>query len=181
MLRATSYVGTEPPERSAIEVGLTILHLERIDVSAGGTFFADLELHCRWRDRAFEADADMIGLRKRGAFANGIVAAGHRAGDPWPEYVTKPIQPEACVTTRPFVELTNATDTARVDGSLRCFLTPNDPPGIVRSTERFKGTFRCCGGAPITAPAAAGATNDGLGRRSTKLRNLWQRVVLLSG
>ena len=157
VLRATSYDGSKPPERSAVEVGLTILHLERIDVGgADGTFFADLELHCRWRDRAFEADADMIGLRKRGAFANGVVAAGHRAGDPWPDYVIKPIQPAACESTRPLVELTNAADTARVDGSLRCFLSPNDPPGIVCSTERFRGTFRCCGGgAPNTAPAAA--------------------------
>jgi len=142
-LRASTADGEKQPlSRAAVEVGLTLLHVERLDPSEG-TFAADFKLHCRWRDRAFEADADMASLRWKGAFANGVVAAHHRPGEAWPECVVKPLDPELVDRSRPRVDVLNAIEDAyAVDDSLRCFLSPNDAAGVVRSTERFRGTFR---------------------------------------
>ena len=104
-LRASTADGEKQPlSRAAVEVGLTLLHVERLDPSEG-TFAADFKLHCRWRDRAFEADADMASLRWKGAFANGVVAAHHRPGEAWPECVVKPLDPELVDRSRPRVDV----------------------------------------------------------------------------
>lgn len=125
--------------RSPIEVGFTIYSVTKVD-PVEQSFMCDLKIFCRWHDGGMDLDPDMVSLRDQGCFANGAKFERDAMGR-YMHYVIKEIDSALVEHSRPHYQFTNAMEVAPVEGTLVTFLSPNDPPGWVRSEERFRGTF----------------------------------------
>ena len=108
-----------------------------VSVPGGGSDGED----ARWKEeeerqlrgRSVPADGRAVGLG---------MGPGWSGGGRWAEGSAQSVEPERCAASRPHVGFANgASDVRSVIGSLRCFVSPRDPPGWVHSTERFQGTF----------------------------------------
>ena len=133
-------------KHQATDIGCVIHNLSRVDEHSG-TFDADFTLYQRWRANlpAVSSDPDMRALRStsRPTFANGLTVPKVAESGAWPEEVVKDVEPNLIVSSRPCLAFPNAASVQPIAGSLQCFLSPNDAPGLVRAEERFQGTFRC--------------------------------------
>ena len=112
---------------------------------ADSTFSAEFTLFQRWRDPTVRKDPDMTSLRSgyRPKFANGQRLDRDAESGAWPEEVVKEIEPSLVAPSRPALAFPGALSCAPIDGSLQCYLSPNDEPGMVRSEERYRGIFPC--------------------------------------
>jgi len=125
--------------RNPIQIGFCIYSVTKVD-AVEGTFAADLKVFCRWHDGGMAFDPDIISLNTSGTFANGSACSKDAKGE-WPPFVVKEIEPELVAASRLLYTFSNAMDVEIVDGTETVYLSPNDPPGWVRSETRYRGQF----------------------------------------
>ena len=127
------------------DVGMIIDSISSVDEVAG-TFSIEFTVFQRWRGPAsVQNDVDMKGLRKsyRPQFANGLSVPRDEETGAWPDEVVKELPPSLVADSRPTLAFPDALSCMPVDGSLQCYLSPNDEPGLVRCEQRFHGIFLC--------------------------------------
>lgn len=127
-----------------VDIGMVVHSISNIDVGRA-VFDIELSIYLRWRDPFAASDPDMKALQRtlRPQFANGIGAPERTESGDYPEAVVKEISPDLVASARPMVGFANAIRVSSVEGSLTCYLSPNDGAGFIRSEQRFSATFRC--------------------------------------
>ena len=113
--------------------------------SSSSSFHCELTLTARWRDSGMAHDPDILALRsaRRPGFTSGVSVARPPSGV-WPTFMSKEIDAGILTGAPPTLSFAHALAVHSVEEQLQsgasptCYLSPNDPPGYVRTEQRYR-------------------------------------------